>query len=237
MWAFDRLPAHVPRTYPDLGHAAAGAAGRRAVLCCSFLELFGGSCILLMVAWRMAELLLPPGGGAKGRAQAVRADAAAAWQVVPFVLPPPGGARGSLSGTVQGRIAQEGRRPLPLLQCAAKPASPLPELHLRALWRFAGASSTAPLRLPCTPPLHTAPAGLGPFSSTQLAAAVCSCALLPVLFIDIRQGLARLSAVGLASSGLVVLLVGALLLLDPRRGAMEQARRKVAGAGRGGACT
>ncbi|PSC72470.1 Vacuolar amino acid transporter 1 [Micractinium conductrix] len=124
VWAFDRLPAHVPRTYPDLGHAAAGAAGRRAVLCCSFLELFGGSCILLMVAWRMAELLLPP--------------------------------------------------------------------------------------------------GLGPFSSTQLAAAVCSCALLPVLFIDIRQGLARLSAVGLASSGLVVLLVGALLLLDPRRGAMEQ---------------
>ncbi len=61
VWAFDLLPATVPRTYPALGRAAAGRHGLRAVMLFSFLELFGGSCILLMVAWRMAELLLPPG--------------------------------------------------------------------------------------------------------------------------------------------------------------------------------
>jgi len=60
--AFDLMPASLPKTYPALGEAAAGAAGLRAVMFFSFLELFGGSCILLMVSWRMAELLLPPGG-------------------------------------------------------------------------------------------------------------------------------------------------------------------------------
>jgi len=56
----------------------------------------------------------------------------------------------------------------------------------------------------------------------QLSAAVVSCLLLPILFVDIRRGLSRLSAIGLSSSGLVVVLVSALLFLDPQRQAMAQ---------------
>lgn len=124
VWAFDLLPAAVPRTYPALGRAAAGRHGLRAVMLFSFLELFGGSCILLMVAWRMAELLLPP--------------------------------------------------------------------------------------------------GLGPLNGRQLAAGGVSCLLLPILFVDIRRGLSRLSAVGLSSCLLVIVLTLALLVLDPRRAALPQ---------------
>lgn len=40
--AFDFLPSATPRTYPQLGKAAAGTAGLRAVMLFSFLELFGG---------------------------------------------------------------------------------------------------------------------------------------------------------------------------------------------------
>jgi hypothetical protein len=61
--AFGMLPPHVSRTYPELGRAAAGLHGLRAVMLFSFLELFGGSCILIMVAWQQVELLLPDGGG------------------------------------------------------------------------------------------------------------------------------------------------------------------------------
>ncbi|KAL4447326.1 hypothetical protein ABPG77_007359 [Micractinium sp. CCAP 211/92] len=124
VWAFDLLPATVPRTYPALGRAAAGRHGLRAVMLFSFLELFGGSCILLMVAWRMAELLLPP--------------------------------------------------------------------------------------------------GLGPLDGRQLSAAVVSCLLLPILFVDIRKGLSRLSAVGLSSCLLVIAVTLGLLVLDPRRAALPQ---------------
>ncbi|KAL4443562.1 hypothetical protein ABPG75_011299 [Micractinium tetrahymenae] len=124
VWAFDLLPAAVPRTYPELGRAAAGRHGVRAVMIFSFLELFGGSCILLMVAWRMAELLLPP--------------------------------------------------------------------------------------------------GLGLLSTRQLAAAVVSWLLLPILFVDIRKGLSRLSAVGLSSCLLVIAMTLALLALDPHRTALPQ---------------
>ena len=40
--SFEFLPPHTPQTYPELGKAAAGAAGLRAVMLFSFLELFGG---------------------------------------------------------------------------------------------------------------------------------------------------------------------------------------------------
>lgn len=42
VWAFDLMPAGAPRTYPQLGAAAGGRAGKRAVLLFSFLELWGG---------------------------------------------------------------------------------------------------------------------------------------------------------------------------------------------------
>ncbi|KAL4428159.1 hypothetical protein ABPG75_002248 [Micractinium tetrahymenae] len=60
--AFDLLPASAPRSYPALGAAAAGRAGRRAVLLFCFLELAGASIVLLMVCWQMLELLLPSEG-------------------------------------------------------------------------------------------------------------------------------------------------------------------------------
>ena len=53
------------------------------------------------------------------------------------------------------------------------------------------------------------------------AAALATLLLLPLLFVDLRR-LSRLSVVGLASSGLVVVMVAALLGLDPRRTAMAQ---------------
>jgi hypothetical protein len=60
--AFDLMPADCPKTYPNLGRAAAGRAGLRSVLLFSFLELFGGSVVLLMVCWQMLGLLLPAEG-------------------------------------------------------------------------------------------------------------------------------------------------------------------------------
>ena len=60
------MPPGVPRSYPELGRTAAGAAGARAVLLFCFMELAGASIVLLMVAWQMLELLLPSEGARAG---------------------------------------------------------------------------------------------------------------------------------------------------------------------------
>lgn len=172
VWAFDLLPAGVPRTYPELGRAAAGQHGVRAVMALSFLELFGGSCILLMVAWRMAELLLPPGG----------------WAAYP-------GARLRIAGC---RDVLRSTAPSFCFCCPLGGSQGVP----------------VPTFLDC--------AGLGPLNARQLAAAVVSGLLLPILFVDIRRGLSRLAVVGLSSCLLVIAMTLALLVLDPRRAALPQ---------------
>lgn len=73
--------------------------------------------------------------------------------------------------------------------------------------------------------------GLGPLDGRQLSAAVVSCLLLPILFVDIRKGLSRLSAVGLSSCLLVIAVTLGLLALDPRRAALPQQVGRVADAG------
>lgn len=60
--AFDQLPPGSLKTFPELGRAAAGAAGQRAVYVFCSLELFGATIVLLMISWQMLELLLPPEG-------------------------------------------------------------------------------------------------------------------------------------------------------------------------------
>lgn len=70
--AFDCLPPRAPRSYPELGRVAAGAAGQRAVLVFCGLELFGATVMLLMVAWQMLELLLPTEGARGGWARGGR---------------------------------------------------------------------------------------------------------------------------------------------------------------------
>lgn len=37
VWAFDLMPANAPKTYPELGRAAAGRLGVQAVMLFSFL--------------------------------------------------------------------------------------------------------------------------------------------------------------------------------------------------------
>lgn len=60
--AFDLMPAGVPKTYPNLGAAAAGKLGSRVVLAFSCCELFGATLITLCIVWQMLELLLPSEG-------------------------------------------------------------------------------------------------------------------------------------------------------------------------------
>jgi predicted PurR-regulated permease PerM len=77
---------------------------------------------------------------------------------------------------------------------------------------------------PALPPRAFLPflPGLGPLlSPTHWAALLATLLLLPLLFVDLKR-LSRLSIVGLCSSGLVVLLVLALLGLDPQRKGMLQ---------------
>ena len=68
------------------------------------------------------------------------------------------------------------------------------------------------------PPLCT---GLGGLTPMHLAAGLTTAALLPLLFIDLRR-LAPLSGAGVVATGLVLVMVLALLGLDPRREAMPQ---------------
>ncbi|KAK9806857.1 hypothetical protein WJX72_005136 [[Myrmecia] bisecta] len=60
--AFDRLPDSAPHTYPALGVAALGPAGRYVVAGFALSEFFGGSCILLVVMWQELVTLLPDHG-------------------------------------------------------------------------------------------------------------------------------------------------------------------------------
>lgn len=86
-------------------------------------------------------------------------------------------------------------------------------------WRFLPSTLHA-----LFPPVF--PVGLGPLSALQLAASVVSLLLLPLLFVDVRKGLSRLSAAGLASCGLLITMVLALLFIDPHReGIPQQVRR------------
>jgi vesicular inhibitory amino acid transporter len=71
------------------------------------------------------------------------------------------------------------------------------------------------------PPTST---GIGPLRPMHLAAVLSSAALLPLLFIELRQ-LSALSALGAASTALVVGMVLVLLGLDPQRTAMPQQAR------------
>lgn len=60
--AFDLMPPGSRKTFPELGRAAAGRGGMRAVFLFCSLELFGATIMLLMVAWQQLELLLPAAG-------------------------------------------------------------------------------------------------------------------------------------------------------------------------------
>ncbi|KAL4858773.1 Translation initiation factor IF-2 [Chlorella vulgaris] len=60
--SFEMMPGGMPRTYANLGAAAAGSAGRNAVLLFSCCELFGATLVTLMICWQMLELLLPSEG-------------------------------------------------------------------------------------------------------------------------------------------------------------------------------
>ena len=56
------MPPGSRKTFPELGRAAAGQGGMRAVFLFCSLELFGATIMLLMVAWQQLELLLPAAG-------------------------------------------------------------------------------------------------------------------------------------------------------------------------------
>jgi vesicular inhibitory amino acid transporter len=60
--ACDLLPPGVPRTFPELGEALAGRAGRVAVAAAASVELFGAAIISMVVVLQQLELLLPSEG-------------------------------------------------------------------------------------------------------------------------------------------------------------------------------
>ncbi len=60
------MPPGSRKTFPELGRAAAGRCGMRAVFLFCSLELFGATIMLLMVAWQQLELLLPAAGALQG---------------------------------------------------------------------------------------------------------------------------------------------------------------------------
>jgi vesicular inhibitory amino acid transporter len=64
--------------------------------------------------------------------------------------------------------------------------------------------------------------GIGPLHPPALAALITTAALLPALLCVELRRLSRLSVVGGASTAMVVCMVLALLVLDPRREAMPQ---------------
>ena len=84
--AFDCLPPRAPRSYPELGRAAGGRAGQRAVLLFCGLELFGATVMLLMVAWQQLELLLPTEGALR-RCVWLLAAGTSSQRCVPACLP------------------------------------------------------------------------------------------------------------------------------------------------------
>eukprot|EP00891_Asterochloris_glomerata_P009030 jgi/Astpho2/9030/fgenesh1_pg.00133_%23_58_t len=57
--AFDQIPAHMSHTYPALGVAALGSNGKYLVASVALAEFFGGSCMMLIVEWRILAELLP----------------------------------------------------------------------------------------------------------------------------------------------------------------------------------
>jgi vesicular inhibitory amino acid transporter len=71
--------------------------------------------------------------------------------------------------------------------------------------------------------------GIGPLHPPALAALLTTAALLPALLCVELRRLSRLSVVGGASSALMVCMVLALLVLDPRREAMPQQVSHLAG--------
>ena len=60
--AFDLLPSHKPRTYPELGKAAYGNTGVRLVLAAAFLELAGTVIMQLLILWQLIQVFLPAHG-------------------------------------------------------------------------------------------------------------------------------------------------------------------------------
>jgi hypothetical protein len=55
-WGLDLLPPGVAHGYLELGHAAFGNMGRHMVTLAAGLELFGGSCMELLILWRSIEV-------------------------------------------------------------------------------------------------------------------------------------------------------------------------------------
>lgn len=196
------MPPGSRKTFPELGRAAAGRGGMRAVFLFCSLELFGATIMLLMVAWQQLELLLPAQGegerdgglhgfhmawGGSWRAHDWAAVAGCgrwcvAWMEMAWLA----------WGTQRYNAAQ-------LTRGTPMPAADYPAPHL-------------------LPPLCT---GLGGLTPMHLAAGLTTAALLPLLFIDLRR-LAPLSGAGVVATGLVLVMVLALLGLDPRREAMPQ---------------
>ena len=113
--AFDCLPPRAPRSYPELGRAAGGRAGQRAVLLFCGLELFGATVMLLMVAWQQLELLLPTEGAPRLRSWLLAAGTSS-QQRVPACLP------GWLLGAVCSRPS------------ASQPSAPRPSVFPSQAW-------------------------------------------------------------------------------------------------------
>lgn len=84
--AFDLMPPGSRKTFPELGRAAAGPAGMRAVFLFCSLELFGATIMLLMIAYQQLELLLPAQGRAWGDGGRGACAGTAAVGLLLFVL-------------------------------------------------------------------------------------------------------------------------------------------------------
>lgn len=190
-WAFDLMPASVPRTYPELGRAAAGRWGVHAVLLFSFMGELPSSLSLLGVhCGGLTGRLLQRLGVCSRRAPdgAVRRCCLAACRAV-------WRAHHSHPGVLAHGGAPAAAR------CAARPLG-APSVHAACCigcstinWR---APSCPELMLPPPRPLLALlprRAGLGPLSAMQLAAAVSTACQLPLLFVDLRR-LSRLAMVG-----------------------------------------
>jgi hypothetical protein len=55
-WGLDLLPPGAHHSYPELGEAAFGRPGRKLVAVAAAAELFGGSCMQVIILWRCLEV-------------------------------------------------------------------------------------------------------------------------------------------------------------------------------------
>lgn len=55
-WALATIPEGLPQGYPQLGSEAFGPRGRTLVMVLAAMELFGGSCLFMIVLWQELEV-------------------------------------------------------------------------------------------------------------------------------------------------------------------------------------